>query len=219
MLMPPTLPMVLFGGPSLSELALQRCRELGIELRPPARRNDIQQLVETGYRGTIALVDGVFHQVISVGHKELLGAIAAGCEVYGISSMGAIRAYELRTFGMKGIGKVYRYFDQEGDFQDDEVALIHNPTPPYHPFSEPLVHIRVCITDLCTRQEITPKAGQEIIDQLKALYFGERTLETFARLLESASGKAFGDLVPDMAPYRIKQRDVEDFLTNITMHS
>jgi hypothetical protein len=211
--------MVLFGGPSLSELALQRCRELGIALHPPARRNDIQQLVETGYRGAIALVDGVFHQVVSVGHKELLGAIAAGCDVYGISSMGAIRAYELRTFGMKGFGKVYHFFDQEGDFQDDEVALMHNPTPPYHPFSEPLVHIRACVTDLSTRQEITPIAGQAIIDQLKALYFGERTLETFAQLLESVSGKKFEDLVPDMALYRIKQRDVEDFLATITIHS
>jgi hypothetical protein len=211
--------MVLFGGPSLSELALQRCRELGIALHPPARRNDIQQLVETGYRGAIALVDGVFHQVVSVGHKELLGAIAAGCDVYGISSMGAIRAYELRTFGMKGFGKVYRFFDQEGDFQDDEVALMHNPTPPYHPFSEPLVHIRACVTDLNIHQEISSIAGQAIIDQLKALYFGERTLETFARLLESVSGKAFGELVPDMAPYRIKQRDVEDFLATITIHS
>jgi hypothetical protein len=115
--------------------------------------------------------------------------------------------------------KYFGFFDQEGDFQDDEVALMHNPTPPYHPFSEPLVHIRACVTDLSTRQEITPRAGQAIIDQLKALYFGERTLETFARLLESVSGKAFGELVPDMAPYRIKQRDVEDFLATITIHS
>ena len=207
--------MVLFGGPSLSELALQRCQALGIELRPPARRNDIQQLVASGYQGAIALVDGVFHQVISVGHKELLSAIAAGCDVYGMSSMGAIRAYELRTLGMKGVGKVYRFFDQEGDFQDDEVALLHHPAPPYHPFSEPLVHIRACIADLSARQEITPIAGQEIIDRLKALYFGERTMETFARLLESVSGKAFEELAPDMTPYRIKQRDVEDFLASI----
>jgi hypothetical protein len=217
--MPAKLPIILFGGPSLSELALERCRELGITLRPPAQRNDIQQLLASGYRGAIVLVDGVFHQVISVGHKELMSALDLGCEVYGISSMGAIRAYELRTFGMKGIGQVYQYFEQEGDFQDDEVALIHHPIPPYQAFSEPLVHFRVCVDDLCKRQKITPSAGREIIDQLKALYFGERTLETFAWLLESLSGGAFADLVPDMAPYRIKQRDVEDFLATISTQS
>lgn len=212
--MPPIPPTVLFGGPSLSPAARTRCQEIGIELRPPVRRQAVYQLLDEGFRGTLVVVDGVFQQVVAVGHRELIAAHEAGCRVVGMSSMGAIRAYELRHFGMEGFGAVYDYFRREADFQDDEVALLHDPAPPYRAWSEPLVHLRVCADALVDRQALTAAAAGRIIDELKALYFGERTLDRFASLVRQAAGRDFRELVPDMAPFRIKQRDVEAFLTH-----
>ena len=66
-----------------------------------------------------------------------MDAIEQGWTVFGLCSMGAIRAYELRNFGMKGVGKVYQRFFQMEDFQDDELALFHEPV---FPFTLPFVN-------------------------------------------------------------------------------
>ncbi len=63
--------------------------------------------MEAGYR-TLLLIDGYFHQVPSVQHKEILYALHQGLAVFGCSSMGALRAAELADFGMVGIGRVFR---------------------------------------------------------------------------------------------------------------
>lgn len=209
--MPHRSHIILFGGPSLSEKAKDLCRQLRIEVRPPVQRGDLDQLIEAGFRGTVIIVDGVFQQVMSVGHKELLTALRIGLRIFGLSSMGAIRALEMSAFGMKGYGEVYRRFEAEEDFQDDEVTLLHEPDPPYRKVSEPLVHFRACVEDLVNKQFLPPDKGASIIDRLKSLYFGDRSLALFKNLLGEA-GIIFDDLIRDFEPYRIKERDLERFL-------
>ena len=71
---------------------------------------------EGGLRGArvIGLIDGVFFQESSVGHREILAALKSGVRVVGASSMGAIRAAELHTLGMEGMGEVYRMYPRRG---------------------------------------------------------------------------------------------------------
>ncbi|MEJ0097006.1 MAG: TfuA-like protein [Bauldia sp.] len=45
----------------------------------------------------IGLVDGVFENVASVWHKEILYALSEGVQVFGAASMGALRAADVRT--------------------------------------------------------------------------------------------------------------------------
>ena len=72
--------------------------------------DDILKLLKQEFEGNIVIVDGIFQQVIAVGHAEIREALEKGIDILGMSSMGAIRAYEMRDLGMKGYGKVYDWF-------------------------------------------------------------------------------------------------------------
>ncbi|MEV8038629.1 TfuA-like protein [Streptomyces sp. NPDC086182] len=85
----------LFVGPTAHGLPAQLVRQDGVRLRPPARRGHIDALIAHEPPGHIALVDGRYDDVPAVGHRELLGALAAGWAVTGLGSIGALRAAEL----------------------------------------------------------------------------------------------------------------------------
>src|SRR5438094_645965 len=88
----------LFAGPTLARArAIRPELDLGgVHELPPAQRGDVPRLVrEHATPGVIAIVDGKFHQVLAVGHMEIRNAIAAGWTVWGMSSLGAIRAREM----------------------------------------------------------------------------------------------------------------------------
>ena len=123
----------LFAGPSLWPIKESHKGLLDqVYLRPPIKRGDLVALHDMCVPASVAIVDGVFHQVPAVGHQEIRSLLRAGWRIWGLSSMGAIRAYELREHGMEGYGFVFDWFCQNTDFRDDEVALLHLPTPRTH---------------------------------------------------------------------------------------
>ena len=111
---------IVFLGPSLD---LHDSGEiLAAEYQPPAKRGD---LLAAGDGATIiGLIDGVFHQECAVAHREILAAVKKGVRVVGSSSMGALRAAEMDTLGMVGIGEIYRMYKSGELESDDEVALV-----------------------------------------------------------------------------------------------
>jgi hypothetical protein len=54
----------------------------------------------------IGVIDGYFEVVPTVWHKEILWAMAQGIHVFGAASIGALRAAELDSFGMRGVGRL-----------------------------------------------------------------------------------------------------------------
>jgi hypothetical protein len=207
---------IMFAGPTYAPVAVSRLAEAtGFELRPPASRDDIAA-VAVGAAGLIALVDGRFNQSLAVGHAELRRAIDSGWAVWGLSSMGAIRAFEMRHFGMRGFGRVYEHFLADGDFQDDEVALVHNPDEPYTCITEPLIHIRHCVSAMEKDGEIPRGTAIEIIDELKNMWFGTRSLETFFELVSWKLGpggaSAVSCRINNFDAFRIKTQDLVTFL-------
>src|SRR5215216_2521419 len=64
---------------------------------PPIKRGDLEALPRDFT--VIVVVDGLFNSVPAVGHVELRKKLEY-CTVYGCSSMGAIRAFEMRGHGM-----------------------------------------------------------------------------------------------------------------------
>jgi hypothetical protein len=207
----------IFAGPSLFGITTSGPFDSAhIKWCPPVRRGDIELLITTEPPQTIAILDGVFQQSLAVGHAEIRIAIESGWIVWGLSSMGAIRAYEMRDLGMKGFGRVYERFLKGEDFRDDEVALLHAPEAPYQPFSEPLVHIRVALEDLVAKRLLTPADFQEVISRLESMWFGYRTLTLVEHLVRSSvlpdQSPAVSSWLSDFARFRIKSRDLEDFL-------
>ena len=89
-----------FLGPTLGWDEAARCST------PSTSRRPLTVTLHAVRRGVrvIGLVDGVFERVPAVWHKEILFALSEGVHVYGAASMGALRAAELDTFGMRGVG-------------------------------------------------------------------------------------------------------------------
>ena len=117
---------------------------------------------------------------------------------------------------MRGIGRVYDLFWAEDDFQDDEVALVHEKTPPYRAGSEPLVHLRAAAAHLRDHGAIAPSDHDSIIADLKSRWYGDRSLPLFHELVLSAVPTADRDAVradlKDFSRFRWKSLDLSDFL-------
>ena len=169
---------VVFLGPSLP--LPEAAGILDARYLPPARRGDIPAAVRDGAK-IVCLIDGVFFQECSVGHREILDAIKQGVRVIGASSMGALRASELDTLGMEGIGEVYRWYRDGEITSDDEVALVFDPESGYA-LSVPLVNIRH-ILDLAEKQGVIDhEMHEELFEEARSLYFPNRTWEEIRAL-------------------------------------
>jgi hypothetical protein len=204
----------MFVGPTLNGGATL-AKERGVKLLPPVKRGDVERLVSTRRPGVMAIVDGQFHQCLSVGHAEIRLAIAEGWQVWGLSSMGAIRACEMRHMGMRGFGEVYEWFCRDEDFRDDEVALTHAPSAPYLALSEPLVHIRVWLEELVKLRLLTATQERRLLKELMSLWFGERTLSrvrTMVLALVPARAKEIDQTLANFDRFRLKSHDLSNFL-------
>lgn len=129
---------VIFTGNSISHEDARKI--LRANYQPPVRRFQLEEFVQKGYK-VIGIIDGIFFDRAAVGHREILSALDAGVKVIGGASMGALRASELDTHGMIGVGKVYEWYRDGVIESDDEVAVSTNPDT-FEPISVPLVNIR-----------------------------------------------------------------------------
>ncbi|MFB6935159.1 TfuA-like protein [Streptomyces chartreusis] len=207
----------LFVGPSAHGLRTPLPQD--VRVHPPARRTSVDRLVaeyadhaEHAEPGVILLADGTFHSYPSVGHRELRNALELGWRVWGLCSMGAIRAAEMHTLGMRGYGSVFQRFVDDPEFADDEVALVHGLEPPFRAVSEPLVHIRAYLTHLAQTEVLPRTRLDKVLDDFRNRWYGERTLPALARSLEELGHRdARGDM-REFDRFRLKTHDLEAFL-------
>jgi hypothetical protein len=171
---------VVFLGPSMPWEEAKK--ELpSAEYRPPAGRGDIAAAVGKGFVA-IGLIDGVFYQRPAVAPREIILAIENGITVVGGSSMGALRASELDSCGMVGVGKIYGWYKDGIINSDDEVALIFNPET-LQPISEPLVNIRATLERLLQKGTISSSEQLIILEAAKGTPF---QLRNYMRVIQSA---------------------------------
>ena len=129
-----------FTGPTISPD--EASHWLDAVYLPPVAQGDIISLLRRQPR-VIGIIDGYFERVPAVWHKEILLALSEGVYVVGGASMGALRAAELHTFGMVGVGEVFEWYRDAIIEADDEVAVRHGtPEDNYLILSEALVNIR-----------------------------------------------------------------------------
>lgn len=135
---------IVFAGPSLPPSARQGMDD--ILFLPPAAQGDVLAAMARYRPRVIGLIDGYFEGVPAVWHKELLHALGQGVHVYGAASMGALRAAELASFGMTGVGAIYRAYASGALVADDAVALVHGPAEAGFPsLSEALVNVQATL--------------------------------------------------------------------------
>jgi len=178
---------IVFLGPSLEPSEAEKI--LSAEYRPPAKRGDL--LAAAGEGATIiGLIDGVFHQESAVAHREILAAIKHGVTVVGASSMGALRAAEMDTLGMVGIGEIYRMYKSGELESDDEVALVFDPESGLA-LSEPLINIRFTLKRAVSEVVIDATAHNALLASAQSLFYPKRTYGAIV----SAAGDAIDEKV------------------------
>lgn len=174
---------ILFIGPSLPEL--DPGERPGFERRPPAAQGDVYRATLQKPRA-IGIVDGYFHGVPAVWHKEILWAMTRGIHVFGAASMGALRAAELHPFGMRGVGRIFEAYRDGALTDDDEVALTHGPEGLGYPgLSEPMVNIRATLDSAVSEGLIIDLTRVELLALAKAQYYQSRTWEAVLAAAES----------------------------------
>lgn len=187
---------------------------LAADYRPPVRRGDL-----AGLRGarTVVIIDGEFGQSLSVSPKEVLSLIDEGTRVIGASSMGALRAAELHTLGMRGIGWVFDSYRCGRITGDDEVALAYLPTPDFTPVTVPLVNVRYWLDRLRIRGLVNGARQSALYRRARSIFFAERTPERLRGQLAALAGSDY-DLWLEAEPLEkndIKSIDARTALTQV----
>jgi len=174
-----------FLGPTLP-VADARA-ELDAVYLPPVSAGDMFRLWQRRPKA-VGIVDGYFEHVPAVWHKEIMWIMAHGVHVFGSAGLGALRAAELDSFGMRGVGTVYQAVKDGTLDRDDEVAVAWEEGPDgCRALSDAMVSIRVTL-EAANGAQIISDATREILAAAGAgLFYRDRTWPT---LLET--GKAVG---------------------------
>ena len=170
----------IFSGPTLGAADIQAEIEHAIVL-PPASQGDVYTAARQR-PWALGLIDGYFDRVPSVWHKEILWAMDRGIHVFGSASMGALRAAELKAFGMVGVGEIFRAFSAGELEDDDEVAVVHGSREAgYHAASEAMVNLRATL-DAARREGIIGTDPHDaLIDIAKKTFYPRRSFEHLLR--------------------------------------
>ncbi|WP_094226880.1 TfuA-related McrA-glycine thioamidation protein [Methanolobus psychrotolerans] len=162
---------LIFAGTSISHE--DAAKILDATYWPPVSRGDIDKAVSQGYN-IIGIIDGIFFSKAAVAHKEIIRAIQQGTTVVGGCSMGALRASELDTHGMKGIGQIYEWYRDGVIEDDDEVAVVTNPDT-FKPVSSPMVNMRETFNLALGFGIISEDEFQRITELAKSTHYTERS--------------------------------------------
>ncbi|MFE4258081.1 TfuA-like protein [Streptomyces sp. NPDC056883] len=211
---------VVTAGPTLTPDEV-RSHLPAAEVRPPVAAD---QVLRWGLRSgdRLLIIDGLFLHSRAVRHKELLALLDGGVEVYGAASMGALRAAELASFGMTGIGSVFRAYRDQEVTGDDEVALLHaGPEDGHRALSWALVDLRHAVGHALRTGVIGPECAALIVDTAAELPFTARDSATVltaarARGADADELRAFRARYSRSGP-RIKRRDAVTALRRLAL--
>lgn len=176
---------VIFTGPTLG--AADARRVLDADYLPPAAEGDVYRAARQGPQ-VIGIIDGYFERLPAVWHKEILWAMSQGIHVFGAASMGALRAAELKAFGMVGVGAIFRAFRDGRLEDDDEVAVSHAGSEfAFRPGSEAMVDIRYTLEKALAAGVIGAETRAAIESVAKATFYPDRRYESILRNCAEAS--------------------------------
>ena len=156
--------------------------DIEVIYRRPIQRGDLELALKEN-PNIIAIIDGVFHQNSAVGHKEILNVMKKGIEVYGASSMGALRASELDSLGMIGIGYCYEQYANGVIDSDDDVAVMLDGET-LESLSVPLINMRYIFDNAVSENIITEDEKDELLQIAKKTFYPKRN---YAQTLSESS--------------------------------
>jgi len=207
-----------FSGPSLPATDVPAVLPGAIS-HPPVRHGDLLS-APIGAGDRVVVLDGVFLQSASVRHKEICELLAAGVEVWGAASMGALRAAELGPQGMRGAGTVYRLFDAGLLERDDEVALVHTePDDGCRALTVALVSVRMLVRRMRRNRLLTATEEATLVAAAECTSFSDRSwrhvLDTADGLSDRARRAVEAAVTRPAATWDVKVRDAVRLLRRL----
>jgi hypothetical protein len=208
---------VVFAGPSLFK-GYELFKNIATFL-PPVRAGDLlNTVISNPDVKVVVIADGFFFEQLSVLHREIIEVLNSGIKVYGCSSLGALRAVELRNFGMYGFGSVYDYYLRHQDTGDDEVGLIHlDASSSYQHLSIPLINLRLLQQTICDSSRNL--LLRDIISLFEQLSFSDRSKSYLLKLAKTQPDKYnfYLDCIEllDTSYYDFKSTDLAYLLLNL----
>jgi len=171
---------VIFAGPSLPPAF--RPADPALEWRPPVKQGEVYEAA-LARPAIIGIIDGYFEVTPTVWHKEILWAMTQGIHVYGSASIGALRAAELHSFGMVGIGRIFAAYRDGILTDDDEVAVLHGPEELGYPaLTEAMVNIRATLDKVVAEGVLGSGTATRLAESGKSLFYKQRSWERILRL-------------------------------------
>lgn len=161
---------IVYTGTSISHSDAKRI--LDADYRPPVRRDDIKRVIRFSPE-IIGIIDGVFFDSAAVAHREIIEALNNGITVVGGGSMGALRASELDSYGMIGVGKIYEMYRNGIIESDDEVAVTFN-SDTFEPLSMPLVNIRMTAQAAQEKGILTEEQAAAVVGIARKMFYPDR---------------------------------------------
>ena len=197
---------IIYTGLSLSfdeaKEILDSHDDVEVIYKRPIKRGDIGLAINE-HPDIIGIIDGV------------LKAIDEGITVVGASSMGALRASELDTLGMKGIGYVYEQYATGKVTSDDDVAVMLD-SETLEQLSEPLINMKYTFTKAAKENIITEDEKDELLSIAKSTFYPKRN---YAQTLNSS--KLDDDTKDRLVTFirfceDIKKEDAKSLIRHIT---
>ena len=200
----------IFLGPS--GYNLEKKLLMGWDVKPPCKQSDIFKLIENENLKEILLVDGYYKSIPAPWHKEILLALEKGIKVTGISSLGALRANELKDFGMIGFGWVYDFIKENEPVDDSIVALIHKSADEnYEPITFAKIEIIYFLKQLIKKKLITNLDIKEVSNKLMRGFFEKFSTKEVEKILKEYEINNFKNLISEHYE-SIKMLDLKNFL-------
>jgi hypothetical protein len=176
-----------FAGPSLSG----NTPPARIDLLPPATRGSLAAAVRAGYT-RIGLIDGAIEDADRLPLGELRQALATpDVEILGGASMGAVRAAQLGSAGMRGVGRVFRLFRRGSITNSDEVYVLHAPEAlRYRCLTLPLVNVRYTLRAVRRIGCLAPADEHAIIKYLCDVPWFDRDRRSVSAAVYAVCGRS-----------------------------
>jgi hypothetical protein len=175
---------VVFAGPSLPPAF--RPSDPALDWRPPVKQGDVYE-ASVSRPAIIGIIDGYFEATPAVWHKEILWAMTRGIHVYGSASIGALRAAELHSFGMVGLGRIFTAYRDGMLCDDDEVAVLHGPEDLGYPvLTEAMVNVRATLDEAVAQGALEASLAARLKETAKILYYKERSWDAIFRVAKIA---------------------------------
>ncbi|MFE3886285.1 TfuA-like protein [Streptomyces lydicus] len=178
-----------FVGPSCPTSILVKHYPDVVRHGPVGHGDLFVEEIEAG--DVVVIIDGVYHHRPALRHKEILDAMAHGVTVVGAASIGALRAAELSTFGMSGVGQIYQWF-RDGTFDgDDAVSVAHSESGDPTGINVPLVNLHAAMLAGCRAGVLREESSAGLLARLEQEYYPLRSTDRVLSIVEASGEPEF----------------------------